>query len=68
MTREDIRSNVEGMVEKAIENIFLNMQYSLNVTDGFIDPWYSYKLDTKESEITELITDILLNQPREEER
>jgi hypothetical protein len=68
MTREDIRSNVEGMVENAIENIFLNMQYSLNVTDGFIDPWDSYKLDTKESEITELITDILLNQPREEER
>ena len=67
MTREDIRSNVEGMVENAIENIFLNMQYSLNVTDGFIDPWDSYKLDTKESEITELITDILLNQPREEE-
>ena len=68
MTREDIRSNVEGMVENAIENIFLNMQYSLNVTDGFIDPWDSYKLDTKESEITEMITDILLNQPREEER
>ena len=67
MTREDVRSNVEGMVEKAIENIFLNMQYSLNVTDGFIDPWDSYKLDVKESEITELITDILLNQPREEE-
>lgn len=66
MTKEDIRADVQGMVENAIEEIFFKMQSDLKVTDGGIDPWSSFRLSQKEDEIVGMITDILYYQPKEE--
>lgn len=66
MTREDIRADVQGMVENAVEEIFLKMQSDLNITDGGIDPWSSFRLGQKEDELVGMITDILFYQLKEE--
>ena len=62
MTREFIRGNVERRIANAVEDSFLAMQNILDIKNGGIDPILQYKLTTKETEIVETITDILVYQ------
>lgn len=61
---EDIRGEVEGLLNEAIDNIFFTIQEAKGIKNGDVRPEHQLELMSKEEELANLISEILITQER----
>ena len=62
---EELQAAVLGMLMNRVEGIFIDLQNALQVESGDISPLDAIKLQHKEEQLAERITDILVQQKGE---
>jgi len=57
-----LKADVLGMLMDKVEDIFIDMQQAMEVKNGDVSPLDAIKLQHKEEQLAERITDILVQQ------
>ena len=57
-----IQQEIKNVLEEKINDVFLQFQNKLNISNGDISPWDAVKLDTQMDALTLTIMDVLNNQ------
>ena len=63
----ELKGDVIGMLMEKIEDIFINIQNSMNIKSGDISPLDAVRLEQKEIELAEMITNVLVSQKGDKE-